>query len=191
MEKLEKRLMAKLKHKKIIGFLLLLVLIGAGFGGKVYMDKRKLEKEYQQGIELIQSYVTDYLVKNYAGIEKIEWQGIGVEYRNSPILGPSLFGNYVDTDVKVYVSDDNYFTMTYKLSDETDYDDESQKYVRLDSLNAEWIDDLFETELGNAVKGGNIGDKISKSEAEKLNKVETGSPDAKTIYDLKIHELKY
>ncbi|MDN6071199.1 MAG: hypothetical protein L0I48_08405, partial [Lactococcus plantarum] len=91
--------MAKLKHKKIIGFLLLLVLIGTGFGGKVYMDKRKLEKEYQQGIELIQSYVTDYLVKNYAGIEKIEWQGIGVEYRNSPILGPSLFGNYVDTDV--------------------------------------------------------------------------------------------
>ena len=121
MEKLKKRLMAKLKHKKIIGFLLLLVLMGTGFGGKVYMDKQKLEKEYQQGIELIQSYVTDYLVKNYAGIKKIEWQGIGVEYRNSPILGPSLFGNYVDTDVKVYVSDDNYFTMTYKLTDETDF----------------------------------------------------------------------
>ena len=129
------RLMAKLKHKKIIGFLLLLVLIGTGFGGKVYMDKRKLEKEYQQGIELIQSYVTDYLVKNYAGIKKIEWQGIGVEYRNSPILGPSLFGNYVDTDVKIYVSDENYFTLEFRLSDKAEYDDALKKYVIKKSLN--------------------------------------------------------
>ena len=150
MEKLKKRLMAKLKHKKIIGFLLLLVLIGAGFGGKVYMDKRKLEKEYQQGIELIQSYVTDYLVKNYAGIEKIEWQGIGVEYRNSPILGPSLFGNYVDTDVKVYVSDDRCFNVNFTLDDETEYDNNLKKYVKLDSLNPKNIEFSIQSDLENA-----------------------------------------
>src|SRR5574341_2260001 len=90
--------MVKSRTKKVISVLLLLLLVGIGIGGKRYMDKQKTEKEYQQGIELIQSYVTDYLVKNYQGIKKIEWQGIGVEYRNSPILGPSLFGNYVDTE---------------------------------------------------------------------------------------------
>ncbi|WP_068876845.1 hypothetical protein [Pseudolactococcus piscium] len=101
------------------------------------MDKQKTEKEYQQGIELIQSYVTDYLVKNYQGIKKIEWQGIGVEYRNSPILGPSLFGNYVDTDVKIYVSDKLFLTMTFRLNDETEYNDELQKYVKKNILNSE------------------------------------------------------
>ncbi|CEN27836.1 Uncharacterized protein LACPI_0636 [Lactococcus piscium MKFS47] len=84
----------KSRTKKVMGVLLLLLLIEIGIGGKKYMDKQKTEKEYQQGNELIQNYVTDYLVKNYQGIKKIEWQGIGVEYRNSPILGSSLFGNY-------------------------------------------------------------------------------------------------
>lgn len=122
--------MVKSRTKKVISVLLLLLLVGIGIGGKRYMDKQKTEKEYQQGIELIQSYVTDYLVKNYQGIKKIEWQGIGVEYRNSPILGPSLFGNYVDTDVKIYVSDKLFLTMTFRLNDETEYNDELQKYVK-------------------------------------------------------------
>ena len=62
--------MVKSRTKKVISVLLLLLLIGIGTGGKRYMDKQKTEKEYQQGIELIQSYVTDYLVKNYQGIKK-------------------------------------------------------------------------------------------------------------------------
>ncbi|CEN27834.1 Uncharacterized protein LACPI_0634 [Lactococcus piscium MKFS47] len=129
--------MVKSRTKKVISVLLLLLLVGIGIGGKRYMDKQKTEKEYQQGIELIQSYVTDYLVKNYQGIKKIEWQGIGVEYRNSPILGPSLFGNYVDTDVKIYVSDKLFLTMTFRLNDETEYNDELQKYVKKNILNSE------------------------------------------------------
>lgn len=61
----------KSRTKKVMGVLLLLLLIEIGIGGKKYMDKQKTEKEYQQGIELIQNYVTDYLVKNYQGIKKI------------------------------------------------------------------------------------------------------------------------
>ena len=96
-------------------------------GGSGYMKKKTIEKEYQQGVKLIQDYVTDYLVKNYEGIEKIEWQGIGVEYRNSPILGPSLFGNYVDTTVKIFVSEDTYFSVDFTLTDETEYDNDLKK----------------------------------------------------------------
>ncbi|MDN6029870.1 MAG: hypothetical protein L0I13_02335 [Lactococcus plantarum] len=180
--------MAKLKHKKIIGFLLLLVLIGTGFGGKVYMDKRKLEKEYQQGIELIQSYVTDYLVKNYAGIEKIEWQGIGVEYRNSPILGPSLFGNYVDTDVKVYVSDDRCFNVNFTLDDETEYDDNLKKYVKLDSLNPKNTEFSIRSDFENATYDLSSHE---KKIFEKFGVAAEGSKNAKVVYNLKIHELKY
>ena len=181
--------MVKLRTKKVISVLLLLLLIG--IAGKRYMDKQKTEKEYQQGIELIQSYVTDYLVKNYQGIEKIEWQGIGVEYRNSPILGPSLFGNYVDTDVKVYVSEGNNLTMIYRLNDETEYNDDANKYIRLDSLNSKWIDDLLQTELENTVGGGKKGDKMTQLEAEALKKAPIGSPNAKLVYNLKVHELTY
>ena len=163
------------------------------------MDKRKLEKEYQQGIELIQSYVTDYLVKNYAGIKKIEWQGIGVEYRNSPILGPSLFGNYVDTDVKVYVSDDNYFTMTYTLNYNTEYDDDTKMYIETSYLNVSNIDELLEIEISNHLYS-NSGESTlkklklnqkEKSEIEEIKKSNIGNPNTKIIYNLKIHELKY
>ncbi|MGX7045898.1 hypothetical protein ACWN83_02525 [Pseudolactococcus plantarum] len=196
MEILEKRLMTKLKHKKIIGFLLLLVLMGTGFGGKVYMDKRKLEKEYQQGIELIQSYVTDYLVKNYAGIKKIEWQGIGVEYRNSPILGPSLFGNYVDTDVKIYVSDENYFTLEFRLSDKAEYDDALKKYVIKKSLNPNNIDTIIGSGKYNALYEYS-DDGVDKLRIDnitifdKIKKSCIGSENSKVKYNLDIHGLKY
>ena len=65
---------------------ILLIILGIAtmvliIGGKKYMDKKSAEKEYQDGVELIQNYVTDYLVHNYEGIEKIEWQGVGIEWR--------------------------------------------------------------------------------------------------------------
>ena len=163
------------------------------------MDKQKTEKEYQQGIELIQSYVTDYLVKNYQGIEKIEWQGIGVEYRNSPILGPSLFGNYVDTDVKVYVSDKLFLTMTFRLNDETEYNDELQKYVKKNILNSENTSSMLKMELDNTIYVRDDANKIiglevsedQKKEFEKITKSTTGSKKAKIVYNLKVHELIY
>ena len=82
------------------------VLIIIGIGGKQYMDKKAIEKDYQQGIGLIQKYVSNYLVENYEGIEKIEWQGVGVEWRNAKGYGPSLLGNYVNTRVNIFVSED-------------------------------------------------------------------------------------
>lgn len=160
-------------------------------GRKRYMDKKALEKSYQQGIELIQEYVTDYLVENYEDIKKIEWQGIGIEYRHSPIFGPSLFGDYVDTDAKVYVSKGNYFTMTFQLSDEAEYNTNLKKYVLVESLNSKWIDRIFNTELNNTVKGGKKGDRMDKLSAEKLKKSSQGSSSAKITYSLKIHELNY
>ncbi len=69
-----------------------------GIGGKQYMDKKAIEKDYQQGIGLIQKYVSNYLVENYEGIEKIEWQGVRVEWRNAKGYGPSLLGNYANIE---------------------------------------------------------------------------------------------
>lgn len=114
-----------------------------------------------------------------------------MEYRNSPILGSSLFGNYVDTDVKIYASENNFFTITFQLTDETEYDADSKTYVRLDTLTPEWIDSLFETELNNAINGGNIGDKMDKLAAETLQKCTADSPNVKIMYNLKVHELRY
>ena len=180
--------MVKSRTKKVISVLLLLLLVGIGIGGKRYMDKQKTEKEYQQGIELIQSYVTDYLVKNYQGIEKIDWQGIGVEYRSSPIHGGSLFGNYVNTRVRVYVSNDLFFTMRFTLTEETDYDDDLKKYVKLDSLNQRNTDVSIEVGLQNA---SNKLTSEKKVVFDKVKKSKEGSPKTKVSYNLNIHELKY
>lgn len=179
----------RVKKKKwwLISLLIVLITI-LGIGGKRDMDKRATEKEYQQGIELIQSYVSDYLMKNYEGIEKIEWQGVGVEWRNSPIYGPSLLGNYVDSDVKIFVSEDNYFTMTFRLNGETEYNSSLKKYVKLDSLNAENTDSFIKMEIENSTRKLEKKDKIP---FEKVKKNTVGSPNAKIIYNLVIYELKY
>ncbi|CEN27982.1 MAG: hypothetical protein L0F87_10070 [Lactococcus sp.] len=168
--------------------IVILVILGA-IGGKRYMDMKAQEKDYQDGIAIIQNYVSDYLVKNYEGIEKIEWQGIGVEYRNSPIHGGSLFGNYVDTDVKVFVTEDKYFTIHFLLTEETDYDSDLKKYVKLDSLNSQNTDVVIKGELTDAVRRSAL--KTDKLKFERMKKSKEGSPKTKVSYNLDIHELKY
>ncbi|HIH2479592.1 TPA: hypothetical protein ACYK2X_001773 [Enterococcus faecalis] len=164
------------------------LLIIIGIGGKQYMDKKAIEKDYQQGIDLIQKYVSNYLVENYEGIEKIEWQGIGVEWRNAKGYGPSLLGNYVNSKVHVYVSKDKYFMTYFLLTDEAEYDDKSEKYFVLDSLNPKNTDVSVRVGLKNATNGLS---EVEKKVFEKLKKSTQGSPNAKVISNLEIHELVY
>ena len=192
--------------------LLGLVIIGILIGGKIFMnksvEKNSDEKLYQDAFTQIQKDVTDYLVKNYQGIEKIAWQGIGIEYRNSDIYGPSLLGNYVDSDVRIYVSKDNYFTMNFTLNGQMSFDDEQGKYayrewdealedyVVRNSIKFEEVDSRLNTELVNAIKGKNIGDKMDQSAGEKIKKSpieDSKTEDSKTkiIYNLKIKEIRY
>lgn len=209
MEKLEdSNLKEKWKIATGIGLLVLIV----GIGGKLYLDKTgteiqfplskrdALNKDYQQGIDLIQKYVSDYLVKNYEGIEKIEWQGVGVEYRRFPNGEPSFFGDYVDTEAKVYVSKNTYFTINFQLDEEADYDDDKKKYVLLDVLNASNIDveinggkydSIYGYSGGFETKKLKVTEEEKKEIEEKGIKSSKGSPNAKVTYNLKIHEYKY
>jgi hypothetical protein len=169
----------------ILGMILLIIFC---IGGKKYMDKKAVEKSYQDGIELIQNYVTDYLVKNYEGIEKIEWQGVGVEWRSSPVFGSSILGNYVNSYVKVFVSDKTYFTIEYRLNDETEYDNDLQKYVLDDYLNPINIDSDIQMEIENTTRKVNVTDKAL---LKKIEKKKSGSPNAQVIYNIEVHELTY
>ena len=178
----------KNKNKIWIWLTIVILIILGAIGAKRYMDMKAQEKDYQDGIAIIQNYVSDYLVKNYQGIEKIDWQGIGVEYRSSPIHGGSLFGNYVNTRVRVYVSNDLFFTMRFTLTEETDYDDDLKKYVKLDSLNQRNTDVSIEVGLQNA---SNKLTSKKKVVFDKLKKSKEGSPKTKVSYNLNIQELKY
>ena len=176
------------KRKWWLSTLAAAVLIIIGIGGKQYMDKKAIEKDYQQGIGLIQKYVSNYLVENYEGIEKIEWQGVGVEWRNAKGYGPSLLGNYVNTRVNIFVSEDKYFSVRFTLTDETDYDNNLKKYVKASSLNSENIDFSIKSDLENATYD------LKQSEKESFTKLEKsifGSDNAKIIYNLEIYELNY
>ncbi len=183
--------MLEMNKKWILVIILGIATMVLIIGGKKYLDKKSAEKEYQDGVELIQNYVTDYLVHNYQGIEKIEWQGVGIEWRNSKTMGPSLFGNYVNSKVKIVISENNYFTMKFTLTSETEYDENLKKYVLLDTLNPKNIDSLLEMEIENTVGKFNIGDKLTKLESEKIKKSNKGSQNAEVIYNLGIYELKY
>ncbi|WP_321386016.1 hypothetical protein [uncultured Enterococcus sp.] len=174
--------------KKLVILLGIILVVVLFIGGKKYMDKKAVEKDYQQGMKLIQTYVTEYLIDNYEGIEKIEWQGVGVEWRNSPVFGSSMFGNYVNSYVNVYISEETYFTMEFRLHDKAEYDYDKKKYIALDSLNPSNIDSTLEMELRNTTRKLNGEEKI---EFEKIRKADMGSKQAKTIYNLEIHELIY
>jgi hypothetical protein len=165
-----------------------IVLIILGIGGKQYMDKKAIEKDYQQGIDLIQKYVSNYLVENYEGIEKIEWQGVGVEWRNAKGYGTSLLGNYVDSKAKIFISTETYFTLDFTLTDETEYDQNLKKYVIKESLNSENVDSLLEMELRNTTR--NL-DKNQKAIFKKISKNNLGNTHAQVIYNTQIHELNY
>ena len=155
---------------------------------RIYTDKWKTEKEYQQGMELIQSHVTKYLIKNYEGIEKIEWQGVGVELQNSPIYGDSLFGNYIDSDVRVFVSKDEYFTVRFTLADETYYNNNLEKYEKSNSLTDANTDFSIQSDFEDATCNLN---QTEKEKFDQFKKSPKGSSSAKVIYNLDIHELKY
>ncbi|MBO0470157.1 hypothetical protein JZO66_06345 [Enterococcus sp. DIV0242_7C1] len=178
--------------KKKLGFILGIILLVAFFvAGKKYMDRKAVEKSYQDGIELVQNHVTNYLVTNYEGIEKIEWQGVGVEWRSSDVFGSSILGNYVDSDVKVFVSADKFFTVDFTLAEKTEYNNELKKYVLEDSMNPTNIDSTIKTGLENAVGKFKRGDQLDKTDSEKMKKGSKGSPNAQVIYNLDIHELTY
>ncbi|EOH95821.1 hypothetical protein UAY_03247 [Enterococcus moraviensis ATCC BAA-383] len=169
----------------LLGMVLLFIIC---IGGKKYMDKKAVEKSYQDGIELIQNYVTDYLVKNYEGIEKIEWQGVGVEWRSSPVFGGSILGNYVVSDVKVFVSSDKFFTMDFTLTEEMEYDQNLKKYVLTDYMNPSNLESTVEMEIGNSTRELSEKDKLR---FKKIKKSDKGSPNAQIILNLDIHELTY
>ena len=171
----------------LIGLVTALLII-IGIGGKQYMDKKAIEKDYQQGIDLIQKYVSNYLVENYEGIEKIEWQGVGVEWRNAKGYGTSLLGNYVKSDVKLFISQNSYIKLHFLLTDETEYNEELKKYVVLDSLNDKNTDVAVRVGLRNATYDLN---QAEKKVFERFRKSDKGSPNAKVIYNLEIHELTY
>lgn len=184
-------IMVKVKNKWLLSVLIIvlaLVLAAVGIGGKKYMDKRAIEKDYQQGVEIIQKYVSDYLVNNYEGIEKIEWQGVGVEWRSSPMFGSSILGNYVNSKAKIVVSKDKFFTVRFTLTDETEYDNDLKKYVRSDSLNPENTDFSIQSDLENATY--NLSEE-EKAVFNKFKKSTKGSPNTQIIYNLEIHELEY
>ncbi|MFC0403546.1 hypothetical protein BCR24_03975 [Enterococcus ureilyticus] len=175
--------------KKKLGIILgIILLISLFIGGKKYMDKKAVEKSYQDGIELIQNYVTDYLVKNYEGIEKIEWQGVGVEWRNSPTFGSSILGNYVNSYVKVFVSNKTFVTIEYRLNDETEYNDDLKKYVLTEYLNPTNIDSALEMELRSTIGKANTKDKL---DFENIKKSSKGSSKADVVYNITVHELTY
>ena len=195
--------------------LLGLMIIGILIGGKIFMnktvEKNSDEKLYQDAFTQIQKDVTEYLVKNYQGIEKIAWQGIGIEYRNSDIYGPSLLGNYVDSDVRIYVSKDNYFTMNFTLNGQMSFDDEQGKYayrewdenlndyVFKDTIRTHTVDSYIKEGIDNTLYKYNDDPdnnvlSISQSEKEELQTVKkapVGSKQVEIIYSLKINELTY
>ncbi|QIM17047.1 hypothetical protein G7067_12550 [Leucobacter insecticola] len=172
----------------------LLVLGGGLIFGKVFMDKgateqplsdrSAMELAYQDGMRQVQETFTEYLLENYEGVAAVEWEGVEVEWRDSPVFGPSLLGNGVASDFKVYVNDTDYFTSYYWLNDKMEYDHDLERYVPTGTLSPKNMDMRIEDGIsGLREETGSAFDEFRKSA--------TGSPGARVVYDLEIHEPRY
>lgn len=81
-----------MKNKKIGLILLGIIVVLAIIGGKIYVDKQEaIRQERNQAVKEIQEQASKYIIENYAGIEKIEWNGWSVS------KGPSS----VDTSMRI------------------------------------------------------------------------------------------
>ncbi|EHU9668729.1 hypothetical protein LT174_001280, partial [Enterococcus faecalis] len=100
----------------------------------------------------------------------------------------SLLGNYVKSDVKLFISQNSYIKLHFLLTDETEYNEELKKYVQSDVLNSENIDSMLEMEIRNANRRFNDKEKIKLQQVRKKT-VKLSIP--KIIYNLDIYELKY
>lgn len=65
-----------MKNKKNGLILLGIIVVLAIIGGKIHMDKQEaIRQERNQAVKEIQEQASKYIIENYAGIEKIEWNG--------------------------------------------------------------------------------------------------------------------
>ena len=100
----------------------------------------------------------------------------------------------------MYGSKNTYFTINFQLDEEADYDDDKKKYVASKTLKSSNIDITIDIGKDNTIYAyGGAGKppyvKVSEEEKKKIEekgiKSSKGSPNAKVIYNLKIHEYKY
>lgn len=162
----------------------LIVAFGVLLAGP-YIGQKKAEANYQEVMQELQAVVSDYVVNNYAGVTKIEWQGVQVEFLAHEIISHTLNTNPVRTTARVYVDDTDYFTVDYSLYSEADYHRVEQKYVLAGTLTPENLDAVFGGEARNAAK------KSDTTSFDQFIKSEGGSPGAEVVYNTNITKFDW
>lgn len=166
-----------------------IVATGAITDRNYRMDKQALEQTYQEGMQPVQETFTEYLLENYEGVTAIEWQGVEILWRDSPVHGPSLFGNGVTSYYKVFVDDEHYFTGYFRLDEEMEYDHDLEKYVPNEYfLTPSNMDVGVEMDLRQAVSDLD-GDPDGVFSG--VRKSEAGSPGAKVTYNLDAFDFDF
>ena len=176
---------------RIIAWLAFLGALAVIFGlqaGKAYVEQKEREAAYQVATREIQETVTDYLVSNYAGVTRVEWQGIGVEFLASDVLGHLLYPNYVSSEARVYVNDTDYLTLRYSLNEEADYDEETSRYVLYGYLTPENMD----IENASALRGAKENLSVQEQRVfDEFVKSPVASPDAEITYNVDIFKFDW
>lgn len=119
-----------MKKRMIIATVIMLVIIG--IGGIFFMNQQKKAQDERSenilAVKNTQEEVSKYIIKNYSGVEKIEWNGWSGG--NSDTAGP--FG--LDTSMTI-----------------NDYTDSKNKKVQFsyDALHPEWIEKNTQSSLKN------------------------------------------
>lgn len=173
----------------VLGVVVGVVAVSVGLvTGKADMDKQAMAQSYQDGMRQVQETFTEHLLENYEGVTAIEWDGVEVEWRDSPVHGPSLFGNRAISHFKVYVNDKDYFTEYFVLSDRMDYDDDLERYVPNGTQTPENMDVRIDAGLYNATF--DLSDH-QKRAFSGFRKSQEGSPGARVVYDVHVFDFKY
>jgi len=170
----------------IVG-VVVLVLIGA-WAVFAYVENKKTERNYQDLMAEVQETYSAYLVENYEGIEAIEWQGVGVEFLASDLIGRSNFGPVVATEGRVYVNKTDYFPLDISMSLVAEYDFDAEEYVLNGPLTPKNMDGDISFELGNKL------DDLSPSDRRVFDgfvKSDQGSPDTEVMYNVDIFKFDW
>ncbi|TFU98524.1 hypothetical protein [Streptococcus cuniculi] len=193
----DKTIPKKSRWKKMIGILFLIIVLLTG--GKIYMDRKKVDDLYRHGFSLLEEQIATYIVEHYAGVSKVEFSPIYVDRSTESLdIVPVIY----DTDgnravLGGNVPKQNIMFATYGSHvglTAIDFTIDGNHIIYLgNSKNGEEIDVSDSTVLPEAARieksrdiDDNIDALIADGQLTAIYKQDGGSPNAEIVYNLEI-----
>ncbi|MBF0777472.1 hypothetical protein E4T82_01795 [Streptococcus cuniculi] len=187
----------KSRWKKMIGILFLIIVLL--IGGKIYMDRKKEDDLYRHGFSLLEEQIATYIVEHYAGVSKVEFSPIYVDWSidtietvpviydqsgNRAILGGNIRSQNIN--FSGFGVPTGFYALEFNYSGKhIIYLGASKDGGEIDVSNSTVLPEAARLEKSREIDD-NIDALIADGQLTAIYKQDGGSPNAEIVYNLNI-----